>query len=131
MKLKTDIESRAHVYHLVETFYGKIRKDDKLGPIFNKHITDWPHHFEHLTDFWESQLLFTKRFRGNPMQAHIKVDQAEEEPITNELFGHWLNYWFQTVDELYQGDIAERAKHNARKLSTFLYLQMWQARQAK
>ena len=131
MDLKKDISTRSDIYQLVERFYSKLRADHRLGPIFEKHISDWPKHFEHLTDFWESQLLFTKRFRGNPGEVHVKVDQEEETPITNELFGHWLNHWFQTVDELYTGEIAERAKHNARKLSTFLYLKMWEARQIK
>lgn len=127
MSLK-DIESRQDVFNLVDTFYVKIRAHERLGPIFNKSIKEWPEHLEKLTDFWESQLLFTKRFRGNPQEAHIKVDKQEGGTITNEHFGLWLNLWFETVDELYQGELAERAKHNARKMSTFLYLKMWEAR---
>ena len=126
-----DIESREDIFRLVTTFYAKIRKHDLLGPIFNEAISDWDRHFEHLTDFWESQLLFTKRFKGNPPKAHIDVDKAEGGTITEKHFGLWLNEWFATIDELFEGDIAERAKHNARKLSTFLYLQIWQARKTQ
>jgi len=127
MELK-DIESRQNIFDLVDTFYKKIRADKKLGSIFNDSIKDWPEHLEKLTDFWESQLLFTKRFRGNPQQAHIDVDKQEGGTITNAHFGLWLNLWLETIDELYKGELAERAKHNARKMSTFLYLKMWEAR---
>ncbi len=127
MELK-DIESRQNVFDLVDAFYKKIRVDETLGSIFNDSIKDWPGHLEKLTDFWESQLLFTKKFKGNPQEAHIKVDKKEGGAITNAHFGHWLNLWFETVDELCRGDLAERAKHNARKMSTFLYLKMWEAR---
>jgi len=123
-----DIESRQDVFDLVDAFYKKIRVDEMLGPIFNKAIKNWPEHLEKLTDFWESQLLFTKKFKGNPPQAHIDVDKREGHTISNAHFGHWMNIWFETVDELYKGDLAERAKHNARKMSTFLYLKIWEAR---
>lgn len=124
-----DISSRSDILRLVETFYAKIRKHDVLGPIFNRAISNWDEHHEKITDFWESQLLFTKRFRGNPIEAHVKVDQNEGHTITNEMFGLWLNEWFQTIDELYSGEIAERAKHNARKLSVFMFMKIWESRQ--
>ena len=125
-----DIQSREDIYQLVKQFYSKAREDEVLGPIFNRSISDWEPHFQKITDFWESQLLFTKRFRGNPLEAHIKVDQQENHGITNEMFGFWLNLWFQTVDELFAGEIAERAKHNARKLSVFMFIKIWEARKA-
>ena len=63
MTLKKDIENRKDVNNLVTQFYKKIRKDDLLGPIFNKAIADWPIHLEHLTDFWETQLFFVSKFK--------------------------------------------------------------------
>jgi len=47
------IQNRSDVNQLVNVFYAKIRKDDLLGPIFNKHIIDeqWPEHLDKLTDF--------------------------------------------------------------------------------
>lgn len=125
-----DIQERSDIFKLVTTFYPKVRAHEILGPIFNRAVNDWDEHHEKITDFWESQLLFTKRFRGNPPAAHVKVDKAENHSITNEHFGMWMNLWFETIDELFAGEIAERAKHNARKMSTFLYMHMWQARQS-
>jgi len=126
---KTDINSRKDIHSLVYTFYEKIKIDTTLGPIFIRAIQDWPTHIEHLTDFWQSQLLFNKRFRGNPAEAHIKVDKNENHSISSEHFGLWLNLWFATIDDLFEGEIAERAKRNARKMNTQLFLKIWEARQ--
>jgi hypothetical protein len=39
---------------LVGLFYGRVRADPDLGPIFNDAVADWPEHLAHLTDFWHS-----------------------------------------------------------------------------
>ena len=126
---RKEIETREDVFLLVDTFYKKVRKDDLLGPIFNRRITDWDSHLQHLTDFWESNLFFRNRFRGNPLEKHKEVD-AENAYSINELhFGVWLNLWFQTVDELFAGDKANIAKNRARNMGTFIHLAIFKARQ--
>ncbi|NKX30086.1 group III truncated hemoglobin, partial [Rhodobacteraceae bacterium R_SAG6] len=44
---------------LVHAFYGKIRKDPVLGPIFAARIDDWPPHLDRMTSFWSSVALMT------------------------------------------------------------------------
>lgn len=127
-----DIETREDIFKLVTTFYVKVRAHDILGPIFNKIITDWDHHLDHLTTFWESSLFvgrkLEKRYIGNPLTAHIKVDEAFDNTITELHFGYWLNLWVGTIDELFEGEVAENAKRRARKMGTFMYLNIFQAR---
>lgn len=122
------IEDRGDVSLLVNTFYAKIREDELLGPIFNAHVADWPEHLEHLTDFWESNLFRISKFRGNPPAAHQLVDQKEHNTITPVHFGQWMRLWYETIDELYHGDRAELAKNLARRMSTGLFLSIWQGR---
>lgn len=43
--------------HLVHRFYGKVRNDTLLGPIFAERITDWPPHLERMVTFWSSVAL--------------------------------------------------------------------------
>ena len=62
------------------------------------------------------------------MKLHIEVDKAHDNTINQEHFGLWLNLWFETIDELFEGDYANNAKQRARKMSTFLYLNIFQAR---
>lgn len=128
---KNDIKTRADVYLLVSSFYKKVRQDTILGPFFNETIKDWDTHLEHLTTFWESSLFLKTKFTGNPLEAHVKVDKAHNNSITELHFGLWLNLWFQTIDELFAGDYAENAKRRARKMGTFLYLKIFEARQNK
>lgn len=130
---KREIKNRGDVFLLVSEFYNKIRKDAVLGPFFNRVITDWDAHIEKLTTFWETSLFMTKkleqRYYGNPLQVHINVDQENNNVITQEHFGLWMNLWFATLDEYFEGEIAQNAKNRARKMGTFMYINIFQARQ--
>lgn len=126
--MKEDLKDRADVHKLVLTFYGKIRKNEEIGYFFNNTIQDWDAHLEKLTDFWETNLFFTGGFRGNPAMAHAKVDMEHNNSITEYHFGIWMNLWFQTIDELFVGEMAQRLKDNARKMSTHLFLRIYQNR---
>lgn len=128
--MKTAIQNRKDISLLVHTFYGRIRKDQVLGPIFNAVITDWDSHLELLTDFWETQLFLKRKYNGNPVSAHQAVDDKMNHTITPEHFGLWLNIWFATLDELFEGESAWIAKNRAQKMSTMLYMQIYRHRQS-
>lgn len=130
--VKKDIETQKDIHLLVSTFYDKVRKDDFLGPFFNTVIKDWDAHIDRLTSFWETSLFMTRKlehkYYGNPLDAHVKVDQENNQTITEHHFGAWLNLWFETIEELFEGEVAENAKRRARKMGTFLYLKIFEAR---
>lgn len=125
---KKDITTREDIFSLVTKFYEKVRKDEVLGPFFNETIKDWDAHLQHLTTFWESSLFLKTKYYGDPLEAHAKVDKAFNNSITELHFGLWLNLWFQTIDELFEGDYAENAKRRARKMGTFMYMKIFEAR---
>lgn len=127
------IESRNDINLLVKKFYAKVRMDDLLGPVFNTIIPDekWPAHLEKLTDFWEGALLGVPGFRGNPIRAHQNADATMGNSIEQIHFSRWLHLWFETIDSLYTGQIAQRAKDAARVMSTGQYLAIWDARNNK
>lgn len=127
--LKKDIKTRDDVFLLVSSFYKKVRNDKVLAPFFNDVIKDWDTHLERLTTFWESSLFLKTKYIGNPLEAHVKVDKTNDNSISELHFGLWLNLWYQTIDELFEGDYAENAKRRARKMGTFLYLKIFEARQ--
>lgn len=124
------ITARADVSELVHAFYSKIRKDDLLGPIFESHIPDelWPEHLDKLTDFWETNLFGIAKFRGSPSKKHINVDRNLQYTLTPNHFGKWLQLWFETIDELYEGELASKAKDTARRMATGQYITIWQNR---
>lgn len=125
---KREIKNREDVHLLVTHFYGKIREHATLGPIFNKIIEDWDAHFEVLTNFWESQLFLKRNYHNNPIQVHNEVDSKMEHQIKSEHFGMWLNLWFETLDELFEGEVAYIAKNRAQKMSSMLFIEMFKAR---
>ena len=127
---KQDLKNREDVFLLVSSFYDKVREDKVLGPFFNDTITDWDAHLQHLTTFWESSLFLKTKYLGNPLEAHVKVDAEHNNTITELHFGLWLNLWFETINELFEGDYAENAKRRARKMGTFLYLKIFEARKS-
>lgn len=127
--MKKQIENRADIEFLVHQFYDKIRADQEISSYFNKMITDWDAHLEKLTDFWETNLFAVRKYKGNPHAVHNEVDAHFNENITANEFGIWLNHWAQTLDEHFEGENVETLKRRARKMSTFLYVSMFNHRQ--
>jgi hemoglobin len=107
-----EITNKDDINLLVNTFYTAIREDELLGPIFNSHIeTDaWPAHLDKLTNFWETALFGIPSFKGNPTGAHRKVDANLNHSISPEHFNQWLGLWHKTIDSLFEGHVANRAK---------------------
>lgn len=126
--MKKQIENRNDINFLVNQFYDKIRADEEIGSYFNEMISDWDAHLEKLTDFWETNLFGIRKYKGNPHAVHNDVDAHFDEKITANEFGIWLNHWFQTIDEYFEGENADTLKRRARKMSTFLFMSMFQHR---
>ncbi len=89
-----------YIDRFVETFYGSIREDELLGPIFDERIADWPAHLARMKAFWRSVLHNSGEFSGNPMIKHIAIPGLEEHH-----FAHWLELFYATLREL-EGDRA-------------------------
>jgi hemoglobin len=92
-----------YISALVERFYGKIRQDALLGPIFAERITDWDLHLGRMKQFWRSVLHASGEFAGNPMLKHVAIPGIEERH-----FAHWLGLFYATLRELQPGDEATR-----------------------
>lgn len=124
------INNRNDINKLVHLFYAKIRKNELLGPIFDRHISDeqWPEHLEKLTDFWETNLFGIAKFKGSPSTKHINVDKNMNHTIEQTHFGVWLQLWFESIDQLFDGETAQKAKQSARKMSTGQFLAIWNNR---
>ncbi len=118
-KERLDIIDRRDVACLVNVFYDRIRADDMLGPIFDDlaHV-DWPTHFPHMYDFWESVLFGTATFKGAPLEAHRAL--ARRTPLTSSAFERWIALFHQTVDDLFAGFTANHAKQIASRIALVL-----------
>ena len=115
--IKKDISSLADIQILVDTFYGRIRANELLGPIFNDILKDkWPAHLEKMYRFWQTVLLEEHTYTGSPFIPHAKL------PIEKLHFDTWLNIWNTTVNELFEGTKADETKWRGEKMAEmFLY----------
>ena len=84
----------AGLARLIPRFYARVRADDLLGPLFDEAVADWPEHLERLVAFWSSVMLTAGRYKGNPMQAHMR----HKPRITPEMFARWLALWAEVTD---------------------------------
>ena len=124
------IQSRKEVDLLVRSFYDQVRVHELLGPIFNEVVQDWEIHLVHLTDFWEMILLQTGPGAGkfNPTRVHREVDEKVDYSIDQVHFGSWLGLWFSTIDQYFEGEVADYAKEHARRMAHMLFMRIWEAR---
>lgn len=92
-----------YVSRLVETFYGHIRADGLLGPIFAERIADWGPHLDRMKSFWRSVLHNSGEFSGNPMARHLAIPGLETRH-----FAQWLDLFYATLRELESHPAATR-----------------------
>ncbi len=111
-----DLCTEDEVSELVHAFYASVRDDDVLGPIFDRHITDWDRHLSKMVDFWSSALRGTARFRGAPMPRHAALPG-----LSAELFQHWLRLFRQTTAALPNAALGERASELAGRVAQSLW----------
>jgi hemoglobin len=130
-KTLKDIETREDIYLLVDTFYGRIREDQLLGPIFNHHIEqdEWPEHLEKLTGFWAANLLgIPIKKKVNPVLKHHLVDKNLNYNVQQGHFERWLHIWFGTLNDLYKGEIADFAKRKAKNMANGQFMAIFRQR---
>ncbi len=108
MTARKQIESREDVQTLVHQFYGKVRKDGLIGPIFEDTAkVNWDEHLPKLVNFWSDLLLGEDSYRGRPFPPHIPLN------LQRSHFERWLQLFIQTVDENFEGLKANEVKNRA------------------
>lgn len=115
----SDIATRTDVEKLVDTFYEKVRANPTIGPVFNDIArVDWDTHIPKLYDFWDGILFGSGKYRGRPMPPHFRLN--ETHPFRPEYFDTWLALFYETVDELFEGEKANEAKMRAVNIASVM-----------
>jgi hemoglobin len=121
--MKPDISSRADIEKLIVLFYEKVKKDTVIGFIFTDVVPiNWGHHIPVIVDFWETILLDNPVYKKNAMEVHY--DLNKKLPLKKEHFESWLNLFFTTLDELFEGKIAMLAKTRAKSIADVMLFKM-------
>ena len=114
--MRKEIENIEDIRVFVDNFYTRVRADELIGPIFMEKIGDWQPHLDKMYAFWNAALFGVAGFRGNPFARHapLKIDRQH--------FDRWLQLFYATIDERFEGLIADDAKKRAALMANmFLY----------
>lgn len=110
--MKKDIAGITDIKLLIDTFYKKIREDELLKDIFKDRIkSDWSFHLEKMYRFWQTVLLGEHTYYGSPFLPHASM------PIGQKHFDRWLELFYSTIDDLFEGEKANEAKWRANKMA--------------
>lgn len=116
MEQLRDIETLDDIKLLVDTFYGKIRENPMVKDIFNNIIQDrWPEHLDKMYRFWQTVLLEEHTYFGRPFIPHAQL------PVEKEHFNEWLRLFYETIDSLFKGEKADRAKWQGERMAEMFH----------
>jgi hemoglobin len=116
----TDLATRDDVEFLLRRFYGRVFADDVLAEPFSElRAKGLESHLPVMCDFWESVLFRAGLYRGNALVVHRQLN--DRHPFGANHFARWLTLWEGTVDEMYDGPAAERAKVQAARIATSMH----------
>ena len=121
--MKADIFNRNDIELLLENFYNTLLADERINYIFTDVAKlDIKAHIPVIADFWETVLLHKNVYHNNTMKIHMEL--SEKVTITKNHFEVWLAHFNRTVDELFEGKIAEMAKQRAQSVATVMQIKM-------
>ena len=109
--MQKDIETSEDIQLMVNEFYGKVKENELLGPVFEKVVQgNWQPHLEKMYGFWETIVLNVHKYSGSPFRKHIPLNIREEH------FTTWLELFHQTIDSHFQGKNAEEVKKRSSQM---------------
>jgi len=111
----------AMIRRLVEDFYGSVRHDPALAPIFKAHVLDWDVHIDTLCDFWSGVALMTGRYKGKPVIKHAPL------PVRATHFARWLHLFAQSAHRVCPRPAAEFFIERAERVAESLAVGIRQA----
>lgn len=88
------------ISNLVDRFYARVKEDEQIGPVFNAAVQSWDTHLALLKDFWCTVLFAQRRYKGNPLLAHMHL------PMEDRFFDRWLDLFAETAAEVLTPDGA-------------------------
>ena len=119
MKTKEQTITLDNIRSMVDFFYAKVLKDEKLAPFFVEKLgsdlksQEWQTHLQTLTNFWASLTLGDTSYRGQPVKPHMHM-----EGLQTSTFEAWLVLFFEAVDALYSQKVADIFKTRSEMIAT-------------
>jgi hemoglobin len=120
-----DITNRQDIENLIDKFYQKVKQDEVIGHFFTSVVQlSWDTHIPIMISFWDTILLRTQSYKGNPMVKHFDLHRLS--PIDARHFEQWLKLWKATIYENFEGEKAEEAISRATAIAGMIQLKITQ-----
>lgn len=114
-----DLKTESDIKILLDKFYVKVIADPVIGVIFTEVVKlSWDKHMPVMYSFWNSILLGSNSYTGNPMIKHIELNKVF--PLNQEHFERWLLLWEETVNENFSGTMADQAVSRAKNIASIM-----------
>jgi hemoglobin len=113
---RPDLDTRERVCRFVDAFYARVLVDPILAPIFlDIAAIELDVHLPHIKDYWCKLLLGEAGYKRHTMNIHRQLHLKHE--LASSDFERWLRLFEATVEELFQGPGADRAKRVANTIA--------------
>lgn len=94
--------TESQIDQVVAVFYAAIRRHEVLGPVFARHIDDWPPHERKIASFWKNAILYQRGYEGSPMRAHMQAGD-----VLPEHFPLWLALFDEALRRSLPDEVAK------------------------
>ena len=120
------LENRTDIEFLVNAFYHKVQKSN-IGFFFDDVAKiNWQHHLPKMYDFWTTLLFGEVSYKGNPMAVHFPINEIVA--MEKQHFDVWIKIWTETVQENFEGELADLAIYKANNIAQLMAYKMEIAR---
>lgn len=120
VEARPDLATRADVESLLRRFYGRVLVDDVLAAPFadiREHGLD--SHLPVMCDFWETVLFRAGMYQGSALRPHQSV--YDRHRLCANDFLRWLSLWSDTIDQMFDGPVADHAKIQATRIARAMH----------
>ncbi len=89
-----DALARDDLRRLVHAFYGDVRSDSLLTPVFDAAIGHhWDKHLGRMVEFWSTMMFDTRTFSGSVYNTQTQLKGVEPEHFTADEEGRLILEW--------------------------------------
>lgn len=118
--VRPDLATRADIESLLRRFYGRVLVDDVLAEPFTEiRELGLDSHLPVMCDFWETVLFRAGLYKGSAVRIHQSVHDLHQLHASH--FLRWLSLWNDTIDQMYDGPVAETARTQAARIARAMH----------
>jgi hemoglobin len=105
-----------------------VQKDEVIAHFFNDVAkVNWEKHLPKMYDFWDSIIRNQHNYSGSPMPVHVAL--SGKSSMRKEHFERWLQLFYSSLDELFEGEKTELAKTRALSIATVMEIKVYRTQQ--